>query len=118
MKKKEKTRENYLERIPCRKEALSWKSEENGLITLEIENRGVMNRIAQLCFRKPRISYVHLDEMGSFLWPLLDGKARIQELAGQVEERFGEKAHPLYERLARYIRILESYHFVTTKRED
>ena len=32
-----------------------------------------------------------------------------------VEKQFGEKANPLYERLARYFQILESYRFITFK---
>ena len=109
---KAKKSENYLERKPLRKESIGWKTEENGLVTLEIENKGVANRIAQKRLKKPIISYVHLDEMGSFIWPLMDGEKNIIELGRMVEERFGEKANPLYERLAKYFQILESYNFI------
>ena len=68
--------------------------------------------MAQKFFKKPKISYVHLDEMGSFVWPLIDGEMDIIELGKKVEEHFGEKANPLYERLAKYFQILESYNFI------
>ncbi len=110
MKKREN--ENYLERKPKRHSAINWQTEENGCITLLIENTGFMNRLAQKFFKKPKTSYVHLDEMGSFIWPLLDGEKTIAEIGKEVETHFGEKANPLYERLAKYIQILESYHFV------
>lgn len=110
--KKNKVTENYLERVPVRNEAYAWTTDENGIVTLEVENRGVFNRIAQKLFKKPKISYVHLDETGSFIWPLLDGKKSIIDLGRAVEEKFGEKANPLYERLAKYIQILESYNFI------
>jgi len=74
-----------------------------------------MNRIAQKLFRKPRISHIHLDEMGSFIWPLLDGEKNIIKLGESVKEQFGEKANPLYERLAKYFQILDSYHFIEWK---
>ena len=74
---------------------------------------GVMNAIAQKVFRKPRISYVHLDETGSFLWPLIDGRQTVCDLAGPLKERFGEAAEPLYPRIAKYFQILQSYGFVT-----
>ena len=32
-----------------------------------------------------------------------------------LKEKFGEKAEPLYPRLAKYFQILESYGFVTLK---
>lgn len=55
---------------------------------------------------------MHLDEMGSFVWPLIDGEKTILEIGKAVEERFGDEAKPLYERLVKYFQILESYHFI------
>ena len=75
----------------------------------------MFNRIAQKLFRKPKVSHIHLDEMGSFVWPLLNGDKNIIELGKDVEEHFGEKANPLYERLAKYFQILDSYGFVEWK---
>jgi len=92
-----------------------WSKDENGIVTLEIDNTGFFNRLAQLLFRKPKTSYVHLDETGSFLWPELDGKKNITELGILVKERFGEAAEPLYERLAKYFQILNSYGFIVWK---
>jgi hypothetical protein len=113
--KKKQTSENYLERRPMRAEGIGWNTDENGLITLEIENTGVMNRIAQKLFKKPKISYVHMEEVGSFVWPLLDGEKDILVLGEAVKEQFGEKAEPLYPRLAKYFQIMDSYHFIQWK---
>ena len=113
MKGKNKGAENYLERKPRRRDGLNWSSDDAGMVTLEIENKGVMNRIAQTLLRKPRVSFVHLDETGSFLWPLLDGEKDLCALGEELEARFGEKAHPLYERLAKFCQILDSYGFIT-----
>ena len=110
--KKNVISKNYLEKQPVRKNGLNWTKDEQGIITLEIENKGVMNRIAQKLLKKPKITYIHLDETGSFVWPLLDGEMDILKLGELVEEHFGEKAHPLYERLAKYFQILDSYGFV------
>ena len=107
--------ENYLERIPVRNEKYGW-TEKEGNITLEIENKGFFNKACQLILKKPKVSYVHLDEMGSFIWPLLDGEKTVMELGEDVDAHFGEKAHPLYERLVKYFQILESYRFITWKK--
>ncbi|MBE7043364.1 MAG: PqqD family protein [Ruminococcaceae bacterium] len=107
-----KTGENYLERRPKRSDKLSWTADEAGIVTLAIENKGLMNRIAQKFFKKPKISYIHLDELGSFLWQRLDGTKTLLDLGKEVEEQFGDKANPLYERLAKYVQILDSYHFI------
>lgn len=93
---------------------LKW-SEKDGLVTLEIENKGVANRIAQKLLKKPKVSYVYLDEMGSFVWPILDGEKDLIKIGEMVKEYFGEKAEPLYERLAKYFQILESYNFILWK---
>ena len=107
--------EEYVARKPSRPEGISWSADENGIITLDIENTGAFNRIAQKFFKKPKVTHIHLDEMGSFVWPLLDGEKNIIELGKEVEKHFGEKANPLYERLAKYFQILDSYHFVEWK---
>ena len=109
--KKQTINENYLDKIPVINEKLSCEVNDDGIVTLAQENTGVMNRIAQKFFRKPKISYIHLDELGSFIWQLIDGETTILAMGEPVKEQFGEKAEPLYPRLAKYISILESYGF-------
>ena len=111
-KKRNAGSENYLERIPVRKETIKWTCDDNGIVTLMIENKGVFNKIAQVFFKKPKISYIHLEEFGSFIWQIVDGKRDILELGKMVEEHFGEKSHPLYERLAKYFTMLDNCGFV------
>lgn len=108
-------KENYLEKIPCRKDGIIWTTDDTGIVTLQIENKGIFNRIAQRLFKKPKISYIHLDEMGSFIWPLLDGESNIIALGEKVKSHFGEAAEPLYPRLAKYFQTLQSYNFVNMK---
>ena len=113
--KKNIKEENYLEKKPICKNGLNWSKDENGNVTLEMENKGVANRIMQKLIKKPKTSYIHLDEMGSFIWPLMDGEKDILEIGKFVEEHFGEKANPLYERLSQYFKTLEKYNFIEYK---
>lgn len=110
--KKNKNTENYLERIPVRRASIGFSKNDAGIVTLKIENKGAFNFIAQKLFKKPRISYIHLDEQGSFVWLNIDGKSDIVAVGEKVKARFGEKSEPLYERLAKFFQILESYGFV------
>lgn len=110
-----KNKENYLERIPVRAD-IAWSENEKKIVSLEIENKGFFNSLAQKLLKKPRISYVHLDELGSFVWRIIDGEKSILDMGKEVEEAFGEKANPLYERLAKYFQILESYNFIKWKK--
>ena len=116
--KKQKTlkiERNYLDEKPMRNSSIRWNTSEDGTVILEIDNKGFMNRLAQKLFKKPPVTYVHLDETGSFVWPLLDGVQDVHTLGEKVDETFGEKAHPLYERLVKYFQILESYGFIVWK---
>lgn len=116
MKTTNKLPPNYLENIPVRK-ITDWETGDDGNITLLIQNKGVFNFIAQKLFKKPKVSQVHLDENGSFVWSIIDGERNISELADDVDKKFGEAAHPLYERLAKFFQILESYGFVEFKKK-
>ncbi len=107
-----KRSQNYLELVPKRTEGLSFVTDEDNRVTLEVENRGFFNRLFQLILKKPKISYIHLDDLGSFIWTAVDGKRTVFEIAESVKEAFGEKAEPLYERIVKYFEILKSYRFV------
>ncbi len=117
-KKNSNPSENYLEKIPVRPDWLKWSADEQGAVTLDIENKGFVNRIAQKLLRKPKVSHIHLDEMGSFIWPLIDGERSVLDISVPFEEHFGEKAQPLYERIAKYFQILESYGFIQWRAKD
>ena len=84
----------------------------NMLVVLDIENTGAFNKLAQKLFGKPRVSHVHLDEFGSFVWKRIDGQRTVAQLAELVHEHFGEAAEPLHPRIAKYLQIVESYHFI------
>jgi hypothetical protein len=53
--------------------------------------------------------------MGNFIWPLIDGKRTVGDIALLVKAEFGDKAEPLYNRLVVYMRNLEMYHFVVMR---
>ena len=112
MAKKKKT-ENYLERIPTKCEKFRWTESDNGLVTIEVDNKGFFNRLLQKIAKKPPISYIHLDENGSFVWKLIDGEKDIIKIGELVKEHFGEAAEPVYERLVKYFAMLENAGFIS-----
>ena len=57
---KENKKGNYLEKIPLRNQTIKWSTDGEENVTLEIENKGVFNRIAQKLLKKPPVSYIHL----------------------------------------------------------
>lgn len=106
--------ENSLYKIPVRNQHIKWISSNDSLI-LEVENSGFYNKLAQLIFKKPRISFIHLDKTGSFIWPIIDGEKNIYQLGHLVKNQFGDDCEPLFQRLIRYFQILEDYNFIYFK---
>lgn len=113
--KKKKQQKNYLDLIPERTPELKWSSDEEGIIVLEVENTGAFNRVAQKLFKKPKVTKVHMEKYGSFLWPLIDGEKTVMELADLQKAEFGDEVEPLYPRVVKYMQIMESYHFIRFK---
>lgn len=112
-KKNETVSANYLEYIPVHKPEIRYEVSEDKKVILLQENTGLFNWIAQKLFKKPRISQIHLDEMGNFIWPLIDGKRNLIDISELVRDEFGDKAEPLYNRLVQYIKTLEAYGFIS-----
>ncbi|MBR3791667.1 MAG: PqqD family protein [Clostridia bacterium] len=110
--KKNIIKKNYLEKIPVISDTIDWNTDEDGIVTISIENKGVFNKLAQKFLKKPKTSYVHLDEFGSSVWQLIDGQRNIIKIGELFSEKFGDKTNPLYERLAKYFQILDSYGFI------
>jgi hypothetical protein len=65
----------------------------------------------------PRLKSPHykikLDDIGSFIWGLCDGKKTVKEISGKLKEKFGDKVEPLYERLGDFFQNLEKNKFIT-----
>ena len=116
--KKKKQQRNYLDLIPERAPELTWSTDEEGIIILEVENTGIFNRIAQKLFKRPRYTKVHMEKYGSFLWPLIDGSKTVMELADLQKTEFGEEVEPLYPRVVKYMQIMDSYHFIRFKEHN
>lgn len=113
MKKNAKKSENYLDYIPVYNEKNRWERGEDGIITIFVENKGLFHFLAQKLLKKPRFSQIHLDEMGSFILPLIDGQRSVYDIAQLIKEHFGQQAEPLYNRLVTYMAMLENCGFVT-----
>lgn len=116
-KKKKIDGKNYLDFTPVHNEAYQYKVAEDGKVTIFVENKGFFNKIAQMFFKRPRISQIHLDDFGNFIWPYIDGKHTVLDISVVVKERFGDAAEPLYPRLVQYMNNLEMYGFIVIDRK-
>ena len=107
-----KKKENFLDYIPKHNSLFTWDKTKDELVTIKVHNKGLFNKIAQIFFKKPKYSYIHLEEFGSFIWEQIDGVKTIYEIGQAVKQKFGSKAEPLYERLSKYIATLRNNGYI------
>lgn len=113
MRKQKK--DNYLNYIPTRVDTFSWDTDDSGAVTIYIENKKIFQRITQKLLGKPKVSQIHLEQYGSFIWQQIDGTRSVMDIAELADNEFGEEIHPLYERIASYFSMLERSGFVIMK---
>lgn len=110
-----KSKVNYLDYIPLYNEAYPWKLDHDEKVVIQITWNGFFHWLAQKAFRKPKTSYIHLDDFGSFVWQQIDGTRSVYDIAKLVKEEFGDKAEPLYERLTRFFMTLKEQKYIVWK---
>ena len=106
MSKKTEQR-NFLDIVFSRNMDLKWETDNDGIVTIFVPNRGFWNNLAQKLFHKAEVSKLTLDILGSFIWIKIDGNRDICSIGQALKENFGDSAEPLYERLTAFIRQLE-----------
>jgi hypothetical protein len=105
---------NLLDLIPVQN--LKSKKNEDGLCILL---KPKFSHPLLIKYLLPRLKSPHfkvkLDEIGSFIWSLCNGKNTVKDIGLQLKEEFGERVEPLYERLGLFFQNLEKNRFITFK---
>jgi hypothetical protein len=107
-----KKADNFLDYIPKHNALFEYRMNDNGLVEVRVENRGMFNRIAQIFFKRPKVSWIELPGMGSFIWNQIDGKRNVHEIGQILSAAYGQEAEPLYERLCTFIKALHNSCFI------
>ncbi len=110
-----KKHKNYMDYIPVQNPRITWEVKEGERVELAVPNRGFFNRVAQLFFRRPKVSYIKLDEYGSFVWRQIDGATDIYAISQKMKSQFGEEAEPVVERLVQFMRALQVNRYIYYK---
>ncbi len=109
MAKKDKKQLNLLDCTPVREPDLTWTEDEKGLITLHREHTTFTDRFIHRVTKKPlRQTHIELEEFGTFLWKIMDGRTSLRDLANKLKDEFGESVEPLYPRLTKYVITLKN----------
>jgi hypothetical protein len=105
---------NYLELTPVKlyKEEIG----DDGLVNILIPRFTSSFAVKYLLpkMRSPNLK-IKLDEIGSETWMLLDGEKKVNDISGKLQEKFGEKIHPVNERLTTFLTQLYKQKFISFK---
>ena len=103
--------QNYMDLIFVPKDGIHFSVSKEGIVTVDMENTGFYNRLAQKLFRRPRTSHIALDEYGSGLWLLLDGKRSVYDVILSMQKTFPEEAD-MTKRVVTFLGQLERFGWV------
>ncbi|WP_244834425.1 PqqD family protein [Clostridium sp. BJN0001] len=108
---------NYLDYVPVINQEFKWNVSKDGIVTIDVINKGFFNKIAQTIFSRPKISKIELDTYGSIVWKAIDGTSDISSIADKVRDDFDDNSeNSFYTRLAKFFAILEENKFINYKK--
>lgn len=80
----------------------------DGMVTiLEKQDHMVQKFFRKLKLSIPEYKKTSLDEYGSCAFLLIDGRRSVRDIGENLEAKYGDKAHPLYERLLLFLNHIE-----------
>jgi hypothetical protein len=106
---------NYMDIIFSRNESRAWRQKDNGIVEIEVENKGFFNAIAQKFFKRPKKSQISLDKYGSKIWLLFDGHNAVSDIVKTMEEDFSSEKDRMLDRVITFLGILEVHKFIIRK---
>ena len=116
-RKKEPEPINLFDLIPTQN--IGWVKNEEGLTILfkpKFQNpflkRYILSRLKRPFFK------IKLDDVGSYVWELCNGKRTVKEIALGLSDKFGENVEPLYDRLTSFLQNLEKNHFIYYRKKE
>lgn len=72
-----KIKDNFLDYVPRPNTLFPAASNAAGHIEIAVQNKGFFNKIAQVVFKRPKVSHIELDDFGSFVWRAMDGERSV-----------------------------------------
>lgn len=82
--------------------------DKDGIVTIfEKQDHKVQRFFRKLKFKIPMYKKITLDKYSSAVFIQIDGNKTVKEIGESLESMFGEKVHPLYERLLLFLNHID-----------
>jgi hypothetical protein len=83
---------------------LKYEVDSDNIVTIfEKQDHKIQKFFRKLRFRIPEYKKTSLDQYGSFVFLQIDGKRTVRDIGENLEAKYGDEAHPLYERLLLFL---------------
>jgi hypothetical protein len=103
-----KSNEDVLKIIYKISEKLEYEVDKDNIVTIiEKQDYKVQKFFRKLKFRIPEDKKISLDEYGSWIFLQIDGKKNVKDIGESLEVKYGDKVHPLYERLLLFLNHID-----------
>ncbi|MGV8983266.1 PqqD family protein [Clostridium sp.] len=110
-KNKETSQENFLLYRPLRK-IEKWELNDEK-VKLFFQHDKPVEKFMRWLKKKPKVSDIELDEMGSFVWQLSDGTKTVYDIALAMVEKFHDTEQNSIDRLIMFVRYLSRIGWIT-----
>ena len=87
--------------------SIDYEVDDKTVTILEKQDHAIQKFFRKLKFKIPFYKRVKLDKYGSFIFLQIDGRKTVEEIGKSLEHEYGEKTHPLYERLLMYLNHID-----------
>ena len=101
MKTNSRNKNNFLEYIPQIKHQNYVIDKKQ--VKLLFEHNGPIEAIVQKVFKKPRVTDVALDELGSAAWLYIDGKRNVRDIGQMICQCNQQDKETIYKRLSIFL---------------
>lgn len=82
-------REDILNALPLRNKLIEWERDDKGEVSLIIpQKQKLWVRLASKIFMLPDKRVIVLDDVGSYVWELCDGKNQIHQVVNQLCKQY------------------------------
>lgn len=113
-KNKNKKEDNFLLYVPRLKHETF--EVKKGIVKLIIHHDRLIERAARWLVKKPTVSDIELDQVGSKVWVMIDGKNSVYDIGQGLVSEFGKSCEPVYDRLIMYLRYLNKKGWISFER--
>jgi len=99
-----KNNDNFLLYVPAKKH--KYYEIKKGKVFLIFHHDKPVEKIMRWLIKKPYVSDIELDTMGSRVWELINGQNTVYDIGKELIKVYSKECEPVYDRLILYIRYL------------